>query len=277
MKSERRHQLEQNELADWLAAKIEAVKPYQNVILGLVLLVVVVTVGYTIYTRQAAGKTAQGWDEFYQAVSDGRLNPADFDDIIEKYPDTTLAHWAGVVVGDLRLAFGCDQLFVNKAGANQELRHAVDHYMRVRQQSRNSMLRERATFGLARAREALGELDAAIKCYQDVDRDWPNGAYAAQAKRRLEDLGRPATKQMYDRFAKFDPKPDYADEPGTPGDRLPFSLDSLPEGDGPLFTPKLMDLEEKGVEDDRPQDVPESGKRKGERGKAESGEMEKDG
>ena len=46
MKGERRHELEKNELAAWLAKTFGVVIPYQNAILGAVLLVAVVAVGF---------------------------------------------------------------------------------------------------------------------------------------------------------------------------------------------------------------------------------------
>ena len=40
MKSERRHELTTNALADWLAGIIERIRPYQTTLLGVVLLAV---------------------------------------------------------------------------------------------------------------------------------------------------------------------------------------------------------------------------------------------
>jgi len=101
-------------------------------------------------------------------------------------------------------------------------------------------VRERATFGLARAYESLagtrqsqGELDKAMESYEAVVTEWPNGAYAEMAARRLEDLRQEETKSLYDKFAQFEPKPALPDVPGLPGERPSFDLDSLPE-DGTL-------------------------------------------
>lgn len=246
MKSERRHELEKNELADWLADLINTIKPYQNAILAVLILAVATVGGYAWWGRQSAAKTADGWDQFYAAFSQG--GTADFDQIAEKYPNTHLGHWAAVIAGDLHLNIGCKLLFINKANANQELRHAVDHYTTVRRQSRREMLLERATYGLARALESQGDLDQAIRRYEDTARTWPDGAYAAAARRRADELKLQTTKQWYDRFAKFDPKPEYTDEPGMPGKYPSFDLDSLPE-DGPIFQPgMMMDLEEKSTD-----------------------------
>lgn len=101
-------------------------------------------------------------------------------------------------------------------------------------------LHERATFGLARAYEALagtrqsqGELEKAMESYEAVVAKWPNGAYREVAARRLEELRHEETKSLYDKFAQFEPRPAQPDVPGLPGARPPFRLDSLPE-DGSL-------------------------------------------
>ena len=36
-------------------------------------------------------------------------------------------------------------------------------------------------------------------------------------------------RSFYDKFAKFDPKPPLADQPGTPGKKPNFDLDALPD------------------------------------------------
>ncbi len=343
MKGERRHELERNELADWLTNTFEDIKPFQNALLGVVLLLVVAPLGYWWWSGQWAGRNAAGWDAVYQALSEGDLNRADLEAVKDDYPDTDAADCARVMAADIRVAVGCDMLFIDKAAANSELRQAVQHYMAVRQitprwwdvvrilrhnfttmpwyakglitalvgliilgllsvpfmlggylarkvgrpgygvniglvlfctaaalmvvmasglpqvvdSPRVGALRQRATFGLARARESQGSLEKAMEHYQEVGRNWPEGAYAAAAARRLEDLKKTDTKLLYDRFAKFDPKPLSSPGPGGPGERLPFELDSLPD-DGSLFEPKLPGLQEKGVEDDKPQDSPDT-------------------
>lgn len=155
MKSERRHELQKNQLADWLAGVIEKIKPYQNAILGVVILAVAVAAGLSWWTQRSAGKEAEAWDQVFAVMARGRMEPGEFEDIVDKYPGTDVAHWAATMAGDLRLAMGCNALFENKAAANQELRGAgeqdgaVDHYLKVLEESDNPMLRERATFGLA--------------------------------------------------------------------------------------------------------------------------------
>ena len=62
MKSERRHELQHNELAEWLANMAKTIQPYQNWSLTAVLVVLLVVAGYTVWSRKAAAETAQAWN-----------------------------------------------------------------------------------------------------------------------------------------------------------------------------------------------------------------------
>ena len=239
MKRERRHELQTNALADWLAGVVSAVKPYANTILAVVLVVGLVALAASWWTRRSAGGTEQAWDAFNRVLNTG--TPAEFDELIEKYPGTDVAHWAGVLAGDVYLSSGCDRVLTSKATASQDLQKAVDHYLTVRNESSAPMLRERATFGLARAYEALsgtrragGDMQEAIKFYEEVVKEWPNGAYDALAARRLEELKTHDTKSFYDKLVAYDPNSAFSEGPGASGKRLPFSPESLPE-EKPLY------------------------------------------
>ncbi len=261
MKGERRHELERNELADWLAKAFEQIRPYQNAILGAVLLVVVATVGYSWWARQSAGREIDAWNRFQGALgqlAQGNPNPEDFEDIVADHPTGDAASWARVVAADLHLAVGCDLLFKNKSLANQELREAKDHYLAILEaDGAGSDLRQRATFGLARTRESQGKLKEAMEHYQAVGENWPEGAYAGAARRRLEDLKQAQTRELYDRFAKFEPQPLTSPDPGVSDQPPAFDLDTLRD-DEPPFELQLPNLQESGVEDSQPDDTPES-------------------
>ena len=56
----------------------------------------------------------------------------------------------------------------------------------------------------------------------------PVGLPSAAAKQRLEDLKRPAVKQLYDDLRKFNPKPVASRESELPGEAPSFAPDALP-------------------------------------------------
>jgi len=247
MKGEERHRLETNALADWLGTTIEEIKPYRNAILACIVLVAVSTGVYVWHSRRSAEQSALAWDDLHQAMSTGEMVDTDamndsLDSIIKKYPGTLVADTAAVMIADQDLGVGCNELFINKGNANARLNNAVEHYLKVLKESDEPMLRQRATFGLARAREALGDLEKAMESYSNVTKSWPRGAFAAMAHERLADLKKPSTKAFYDAFAKFTPKAPPSDGPGVPGKRPEFDLDSIPDegttpADGEVFPP----------------------------------------
>ncbi len=232
MKREERHKLQHNELADWLAKAIERLKPYQNVIMGAVVVVLVVALGMAWFSHSSQATTARAWDQVVDGLDKG--NATTLAQVADEYPSTTVGDVAAVVSADFRLADGCDRLFHDKAIAEQRLTQAIEAYGKELEQGADPSLQQRATFGLARAWEAKGDLDLATKRYQEVVAKWPDGAFAAAARERLDDLKRPAVKQLYDDLRKFTPKtvaPRESERPGeTPGFAPEGLLDNPPAG-----------------------------------------------
>lgn len=237
MKSERRHELQHNELADWIAKAALTIKPYQNMLFGGVLAVVVVIVGYTAWARMAASEAAQAWDDVNAVLDSGDI--LKLSQVIDDYPRTSAAYMAGLVLADNYLAEGCNRLFTSKASGFDELNKAIRLYDAVREECRIPSLVERATFGLARAKEAKGDdksLKQAEQLYEQVAEKKPSGAFSAAAAQRLADLKQPSTKVFYDQFCKFDPKPAFSKS----NDQLEFDSKNLPaEGSTEMPASKL--------------------------------------
>ncbi|MEN6458744.1 MAG: hypothetical protein ABFC63_07415 [Thermoguttaceae bacterium] len=228
MKREERHRLQHNALADWLAKALNDVKPYQNAVYSAIVVVALAVAGYAWVSHSAQAKTADAWDRVTIGLQTGNL--ADFTQVIDDFPNTPVGDMATVICADLRLAEGCSRLLLDKAVALQHLGRALELYGRGKEAG-NPAMRERATYGQARAWEAQGrpsDLDAAKRCYQEVVTNWPEGAYAAFAKQRLTDLQRPTTKQLYDDLSRYAPKAVQSPSDALPGEPPTFSPDGLP-------------------------------------------------
>jgi hypothetical protein len=252
MKSERRHELERNQLLVWLIETFGEIKPYANAILTAVLVILVVAAGYTFWNRYSDSRSTVAWDEYFAALNG--MDPTALENVAQKYPGTSPAHWAQVTLGDVQLQQGCQLLFVNKTSANLNLRKAAENYQAVLAQASTPALMERASYGLGRAREAQGDLEQALKAYRDLVQRWPKGAFAQTAEERIKDLTSQSTRSFYDKFAKFDPKPPMADQPGTPGKKPAFDLDALP--DSPAF--KLGDSKKESPKSEAKKESPKS-------------------
>jgi hypothetical protein len=214
MKSERRHELEHNALLVWINGVTAACKPYANLLLGAALAIVIVLAGWTLLGHRTTATAGQAWEDLQRALFRGSF--AEINNVVENYPGSPAAHWARVVLGDFRLGEGCDELFRSRAGAKEELRKAIENYEAALAESSDPAIRQRATFGLARAREAQGELDKAVKEYKTLAA--AEGPYQVVAKERIAALENPAVRGFCDKFAQFDPKPAFSEQPLPPLD-----------------------------------------------------------
>jgi len=235
MKSERRHELQHNELADWLFKTGERLKPYQNLILAGVAFAVVAVAVYSWWSRTSATRSSQAWTELARALEVG--SPDMLATVADDYPNTTVGQTAATVLGDWRLAEACDRRYVSLPLAQKELKSASESYSKVLEKSRSPVLLERATYGMARVKETLGDLDAATQLYSEVVTKWPDGAYVPAAKRRLEDFKQPDTKAMFGDLRRFEPKAEFSQEPDAPGSPPSFNVPEEPPT-GHAATPK---------------------------------------
>jgi hypothetical protein len=242
MKSKERHKLQHNVLADWIGKAIEWAKPYWSPILAGSLLVLLVLTAYFAWVRMSSASTTQAWTEVNTALV--MEDVTKLQDVITHYPRTNAAYMAALVLGDSHLKKGCDDAFVDKTIANPELSKAIDDYSIVLEGSRVSSVREQATFGLAQAREAKGELEQAAELYKKITTDWRDGAFAEAAAHRLEYLQQPGTKAFFDRFDHYNPRPALSSEPGA--EKSGSGLNSLP-GEPPITGPtSVKDLKLEG-------------------------------
>jgi hypothetical protein len=240
MKTQRRHELQTNALADRLAHGIEAAKPYNKAIFGVFVAVFLVLVTWFYLTNQSASRVGEGWTEYYNALSkpDPRESLAD---IATRYAGTDVADWARLVIADIQLDDGTNRLLVDRKNARDELRESAEKYRTVIAASRHPTVLQHATYGLARAHEALGtpeSLGDARKEYRSIGERWPDCAYAAAASTRAKALDELSTKNFYDWLAKYEPPAPAANAPGTPGVRPEFLSD--PSVDDSVKLPSVL-------------------------------------
>jgi tetratricopeptide (TPR) repeat protein len=238
MKTERRHELQTNVLADALARWIERIRPYSRAGLALMVGLVVLIFAWLYLENQNTRQTGEGWNEYFDAIN--TPDPRDrLSDISQQYAGTIVSEWARLSLAEIQLENGTNRLFVDKPVANKDLREAAEKFQSILIESRQPTLLERATYGLAQAHEAQGALAKARDEYREIVKSWPDSPYVANAEARAKDLDQPDTKSFYDWFAKYEPPRPLSSEPGTPGVRPDFLKDPL-EGGG-LKIPSVTD------------------------------------
>ncbi len=204
MKTERRHELQTNELANWLAGWIETIAPYWKLTVGACLLLCAVWFAVTFVRNSQEKKRALAWSDLFQQYERG-VDLEELAKVHQRHADAEAGLWALQTAADVRLAQGNQQLFQDRKQATAELDEARDTYQSVVDQAKDPLLKRRALFGLAQTLESLNDFGTAEQRYREVAETWPATAVGELAQKRLEVLQRPSTQGWYDWFAKQEP------------------------------------------------------------------------
>lgn len=205
MKSERRHELERNELADRLGSGIQTVQPMLPIVLGAIAILIVGSIGWGLYSSNAQKQEGNAWTEYYF-----NLTGADADtflDVADAFPKSAAAGWARQTAGDSYLERGIEAIYRNRSEGEDLIEQAIAAFEEV-ENSPNDELRSKALFGLANAHETLGHVEEATKYYQQfIGTDSPPKLLST-ANERLAFLNSEEGKEFYAWFGTLDPKPD---------------------------------------------------------------------
>lgn len=213
MKSEERHHLHENDLAQILERWMGKVEPYSNQILIGVLAVAVIGIGAMLWSRSSQAKSAQGWAEFAKA------NTADdFATVADVHPSSDVGRWSKLLAAELYLNQGLQTATSDKKTTDERLQQSEESFNQLLQdQATPPAIRERALFGLAVCRETLSGADTqpAISTYEELLKAFPESRFAELAKLRIDELRTDPAREWYAWFSKQDRNPE--DRP-TPRD-----------------------------------------------------------
>lgn len=276
MKVEHRHDMHQNQLADWMADKYVDVKPYLTTILAGAVAVAAIWVAYSWYTRSAETAAADTWNTFYKNVTTGD------DDLIRSFirehsgePVATVARQR---LGLRLMTKAAASQLTNREQSRAMYQEAIDLFSQVRDETDDVSLQRFASYQVAVARESRYDLDEAIAAYTKIVEQWPDSMEGQRAKLRLEDLKRPATKEFYEWHKTATPAttppptaPVAPVEPSTDLDKLPPTdpmppaepmppADTKPDETKPEEAkPAETKPEESKPEEAKPADAPKEG------------------
>lgn len=194
MKTERRHELQQNTLADWLGRQI--VWAEQNVRLIIIGLVgVVIGAGLIAYWNNSrAERRQEAWSDYLGAMEsrDSVGQTKALESIANNASDLPPGQMADILLADMALNQGIDQLKTDRAAAEKKLNEAKKRYSDARNAAGDQNLKDRATLGLARFYETMGLIEEATKEYRTLA-DSPASLYQVEAERKIDYLSKPAT------------------------------------------------------------------------------------
>jgi tetratricopeptide (TPR) repeat protein len=207
MKTERRHELQTNELAIWLAGWVGKIKPYGKLILGGIILLLAVWVATAFIWNRGQKEREQAWSSFFQVYEGADVDADQLTQMAtaQSYGETEAGLWALQTAADLRLGRGAQQLFVDRTQAIEDLEKAEETYRSVTEKAQDPLLKQRAMFGLAQTLESRNNFEDAKKQYQQVVQTWPDSAVGHLAQQRIDNLQQPATQDWYAWFAEQKP------------------------------------------------------------------------
>ena len=243
MKTERRHELQENELAHLLVEQSTKAQPYVKILAGVTVLVAAVLIGWSYITSHSQAQQEAAWAAFYAATNTG--DPSEFRKVAETYPGTLASGWALESAGDLLLNNGVGDLFRDKEQAAKQMDAARSTFEAVINTFDDEMLIQRATFGLAKTYESMGDLAKATEIYESITKKWPNAEFTQAAADRLDAINRPQAKEWYAWLSEQKPVVNAASNPGAFGDLpvLPDSPDMSMPKPGELLGPSTGETE----------------------------------
>ncbi len=254
MKTERRHELQHNDLVELAGKYAGDVKPHAKKIVGIAIIVAVGLLALMFMRQQGRIANEQSWTSYFAAASQSDLEG--LYEVAKKYPRTNAGAWAMQSAGDINLATGTVNLYSDRTEAMERLEKAKENYSQAKSRAKETLLRQRAMMGLAQTYEAMNQFDEAEKIYSDVSRSWPDSTVAKLAADRASIITNPETSEFYDWFMAQDLQPP-ADPLGGMQVKPPSVYDDLP-GDSSLTAPSAdellegrntMDAPEESIED----------------------------
>lgn len=205
MRSEERHELETNDLAESTAALVERLRPHLTAVAAAAVVLLGAAAAWTLVSARREATRAESWDACAPAINERSTDR--LAEVIRRYAGSPAAHWAQLTLADSASAEGSRLLFTDKSRARERLDAAARAYEGLLAERPGGLAEERATFGLAKVRESLGSLEEARRGYEAVVAEYPASAVREMAEQRIAALARPAARQWYAWFDEQKPEP----------------------------------------------------------------------
>ena len=143
MKTERRHELQTNWLADHLGNQAQQLRPHAKTIAFGAVALIAAAIAYVYFTAQQSTKTGAGWADFIKAVGNRDVNG--LTEVAKLHGGTPAGLWALQAAGDIKLASGAGTLYSDRKEAERNLKEAEAQFQIIeREATQNPMLLERA-------------------------------------------------------------------------------------------------------------------------------------
>jgi hypothetical protein len=270
MKSDRRHELQTNELANWIGRQYERHQGQLPTILWGALAVVAVIVVIGVWGSRSSTSVASAWEEFYQIGNlDQKVRPKRLKELAEKFPNTEIALWARLDLADQLCYDGHAKLDIDRAIAATQLNEAQQLYALILKSPKAiPEMKRRAALAEAKCWELLGDREQAIESYRAVAKQFATSypELSQDAASRASELEQPEAADFYKWLAEYEPPASRPlNLPGL-GSLFPPAGDTLEKGRGSDDSvpgkepakPDAADSEEKESSEEKPKTELES-------------------
>lgn len=205
MDSERRHHLLQNDLANWIICQYEDwIQPNARWLgTGCVVLAALILV-FVYSSRVLQSGKAASWQSYFAALRSENAE-TELEAIALAYTGRPIGEQARLSLGQILLAEGTDQMFIDKSEAAKKTEKAVEHFQYLQKSSKNKEMLMQAGFAIGQAYETLAavrtgknDLSEAENAYKALAEKYPNEFWGKQAKEQLSLVSRPGTKHFFE-------------------------------------------------------------------------------
>ncbi len=219
MDSDRRHQLAQNSLGNWLVTQYEdLIKPNSQLISWLTIAFLVFLCGVLLTVHMLKSNTSRAWQQYFNAFASPDPE-ASLQALIDSGATGPIAAQARLTFGQVLLSDAEMLLTTDKKKAEEKLEKSLTLFQAALHSTDSEEMRRQAVYGTAVACETLAgcrtgknDLAEAEKKYKEVAERWPNSLYGQRAKKQIELLSKPETRSFYDFVASIVPETPKDDE-----------------------------------------------------------------
>lgn len=186
----RHHKPVNNELAQWLGEHIEQWKPHLPVIGVVAAVVLVVAIGYLVFSRDDTSSAAS-WQAYYAAYGEPAAAQKDaLKRVAEAKKETAAGRWALLAIADSELQQATQELVQDPKAAKTKLKNAEAMLKEAETGTGDKLLLLRVRSSLAKASESANKLEEARKYYEMVAKGDPDGTLGKSALKALKRLGK---------------------------------------------------------------------------------------
>ena len=211
MNAEHRKELQTNVLANQMGKLVQGISSKPNpstlVVTVFIVLVIGLIAGFMIYNRSSDQARSKQWVALSEVGS-----TEDLDKFAKEHSGSLPARVSRFQRARVLLNDGLQNLFsmTGRGSALKNLEEAEEIYQQLAKESTDTpLLHQEALMGVAKSREARGDLTEARKVYDDLATRFPKYPLGEAAKKHLEQLDKnPDIKGFYSKLNELaDSKP----------------------------------------------------------------------